>query len=73
MTTHQSELDEAARRWAMRVAAPSFDDWDELTRWLETSPAHLAAYEAAAEDDEWAAAILAKEPPEKKDSRRRQR
>lgn len=61
MTTHQSELIEAARLWAMRVADPAFGDWDGLTRWLESSPAHLAAYEAAVENDEWAAAALAKE------------
>ncbi|MBB6427269.1 hypothetical protein [Sphingopyxis sp. JAI128] len=60
MTTHQSELIEAARLWAMRVADPAFDAWDELSAWLELSPAHLAAYEAAVEDDEWAAATLAK-------------
>lgn len=61
MTTHQSELIETARLWAMRVADPAFDDWDGLTRWLESSPAHLAAYEAAVADDEWAAAVLTRE------------
>lgn len=61
MTTHPSDLTEAARLWAMRVADPSFADWDGLTRWLETSPAHLAAYEAAADADQWAAEILAGE------------
>lgn len=73
MTTHPSELIEAARLWAMRVADPAFDDWDGLTRWLESSPAHLAAYEAAVENDEWAKAVLAQENPEKKDSRKHQR
>jgi ferric-dicitrate binding protein FerR (iron transport regulator) len=73
MTTHPSELIEAARLWAMRVADPAFDDWDGLTRWLETGPAHLAAYEAAVQDDEWAAATLAKEGPAKKDPRQHRR
>lgn len=71
MTTHQSELNEAARLWAMRVADPAFDDWDDLTRWLESSPAHLAAYEAAVESDEWAAAMLAKEDATKENPRQR--
>ncbi len=70
MTTHQTELIEAARLWAMRVVDPAFDAWDELSAWLETSPAHLAAYEAAVADDEWAAAALAKEGPAKDDPRR---
>ncbi|NIJ36031.1 ferric-dicitrate binding protein FerR (iron transport regulator) [Sphingopyxis panaciterrae] len=71
MTTHPSIFSEAARLWAMRVADPSFDDWDGLTRWLETSPAHLAAYEAASDADQWAAEILAGETREEKDPRRR--
>lgn len=64
MTTHQSEIIEAARQWAMRVADPAFGDWDGLTRWLETSPAHLAAYEAAVETDEWAVGVLANKNPD---------
>lgn len=73
MTTHPSELIEAARLWAIRVADPEFDDWDGLTRWLEVSPAHLAAYEDAVGNDEWANAVLAKENPEKRDSRQHKR
>ena len=73
MTTHQTELIEAARLWAMRVADPAFDAWDALSAWLETSPAHLAAYEAAVADDEWAAAALAKLDATKDDPRRRRR
>lgn len=69
MTTHSSELIAAARLWAMRVADPAFGDWDGLTQWLETSPAHLAAYEAAVENDEWAAATLASEGLAKKKTR----
>lgn len=60
MTTHSSELIESARLWAMRVADPGFQDWDGLTKWLEISHAHLAAYEAAVENDDWAKAVLAK-------------
>ena len=73
MTTHQTELIEAARLWAMRVADPAFDAWDALSAWLETSPAHLAAYEAAVADDEWAAAALAKLDATRDDPRRRRR
>lgn len=73
MTTHQSELIEAARRWAMRVADPAFVAWDDLSAWLELSPAHLAAYEAAVEDDEWAAATLANAGSAKDDPHRRRR
>lgn len=73
MTTHPSEIIEAARLWAMRVADPAFGDWDALTRWLESNPAHLAAYEAAVESDEWAAATLAKEGPATDGSRQHRR
>lgn len=73
MTTHQSELTEAARLWAMRVADPGFGDWDGLTQWLESSPSHLAAYEAAVESDEWAAATLAKDAAAKDGPRQRRR
>lgn len=61
MTTHSSELIESARLWAVRVADPGFQDWDGLTKWLEISPAHLAAYEAAVESDDWAKAALTKD------------
>ena len=64
MTTHPSAIVEAARLWATRVADPAFDDWDGLTEWLKTSPAHLAAYEAAVETNEWATGILADDNPE---------
>src|SRR3546814_12142043 len=35
--------------WAMRVPDPAFDAWDDLSAWLELSPAHLAAYERSEE------------------------
>ncbi|WP_162875404.1 FecR family protein [Sphingomonas crusticola] len=38
--------DEAAL-WMARARDPRFDDWDSLTDWLETDPAHNLAYEAA--------------------------
>jgi ferric-dicitrate binding protein FerR (iron transport regulator) len=61
MPTHPSEVNEAARRWAIRVGDPAFDDWDALTAWLEADTAHLAAYEAAIDGADWAAAAL--KPP----------
>lgn len=73
MATHQSELTEAARLWAIRVADPGFGDWDGLTKWLESDPAHLAAYEAAVENDEQMAAILTKGDPAQKGSRQHRR
>lgn len=45
---------EAARLWAVRVADPSFDDWDNFTAWLDANPEHLAAYDAAVEVEAWA-------------------
>jgi len=62
--THRSEPTEIARRWAIRVADPAFDDWDALTLWIEADPAHLAAYEAAVEGEEWADRALRPEPKE---------
>lgn len=58
MPTHPSELNEAARHWAIRVGDPAFDDWDALTAWLEADPQHLAAYEAAIDGADWAADAL---------------
>jgi transmembrane sensor len=62
MTAHPPETAETARLWAIRINDPSFDDWDGFTRWLESDPAHLAAYDAAIEDDAWAAELFAHEP-----------
>jgi ferric-dicitrate binding protein FerR (iron transport regulator) len=62
MPTHRSELNEMARRWAIRVGDPAFADWDALTGWLEADPAHLAAYQAVVDGEDWAAAALARTP-----------
>ena len=42
-------LSEQALAWLQRVQAEDAtgDDWSALTDWLEASPAHLAAFEAA--------------------------
>ena len=56
------EIAEAARAWAIRVDDPGFADWDGFTAWLERSPAHLAAYEAALAQADAAAALLAAKP-----------
>lgn len=57
------EIEEAARLWAIRAGDPGFSDWDGFTLWLEQSPAHLTAYEAAlAQADAAAAALLAAAP-----------
>lgn len=73
MMTHRSELTEAARLWAIRVADPGFDDWDGLTNWLESDPAHLAAYELEVENDEQMTAILTQAPGPTPQGSRRQR
>jgi transmembrane sensor len=41
---------EAARLWAIRVRDPAFADWEAFTGWLEASPAHNPAYEAALDE-----------------------
>lgn len=53
MTRQDPDLQEAARLWVMRQRDAGFDDWDGLAGWLESSPAHLAAYEQAVDTDEW--------------------
>lgn len=62
MNAHAPEIAETARHWAIRVADPSFGDWDAFTDWLEADPAHLPAYNAALDDAEWAAGLFAAEP-----------
>ena len=56
------EIAEAARLWAIRAGDPGFSDWDGFTQWLEESPTHLAAYEAALAQADEAAELLAAEP-----------
>ncbi|WP_448664708.1 FecR family protein [Sphingomonas sp. CJ20] len=56
-------IDEAARRWALRVQDASFDDWDGLSAWLESDPAHLAAYDLALDADAWAVELLTQKRP----------
>ncbi len=51
-------LADAGRRWAIRVRDPAFADWDGFTAWLEESPAHNAAYEAALDKIEAADALF---------------
>lgn len=51
-------IGEAARLWAIRVADPEFDDWDQFSAWLDADPAHLAAYDAAVADEEWATELF---------------
>lgn len=62
MSSHPSEFGETARLWAIRVQDPSFGEWDRFTDWLESDPAHLAAYEAALDEAAWAASIYASAP-----------
>jgi len=42
------DVDAQAISWVIRAADPDFDDWEGLERWLAASPAHVAAYHAAA-------------------------
>ncbi|MFV0624327.1 FecR family protein [Sphingomonas sp. ac-8] len=51
-------LEEAARRWAIRVRDPAFADWDGFTAWLEADPVHNAAYEAVLDDLDAADALF---------------
>ncbi len=39
---------EQAIGWAVRAGDPGFDDWEEFTAWLESDPAHAAAYDQIA-------------------------
>ena len=64
MASQNSSMTEAAQLWAVRVGDPDFDDWGDLTAWLEADPAHLAAYEDALESTAWAQRLLAAEPRE---------
>jgi transmembrane sensor len=62
MSAQHSDIQEAARLWAIRVQDPAFADWDGFTGWLERDPAHVEAYEAALDDEAWAAGLLAAAP-----------
>lgn len=59
MNRQEQDIGETARAWAIRVEDPAFMDWDGLTEWLESDPAHLAAYEAARDQTDWAVELLA--------------
>jgi transmembrane sensor len=61
MTTDQPIRD-AALAWAMATRAPDFADWDGFALWLETDPAHAAAYDAVQYALEEADAVLAALP-----------
>lgn len=39
-------LHDEAAAWAVRTGDPAFDDWEDLTAWLERDPAHARAYDA---------------------------
>lgn len=45
--TPEQHLNEQAIAWAVRTGDPAFDAWEDFTLWLEQSPAHAAAYDAA--------------------------
>jgi len=45
---HDDRILEQAAAWAVRTGDPSFEDWDGFTAWLESDPAHAAAYDAVA-------------------------
>lgn len=62
MSAPDTDLQDVARLWAIRVGDPAFTDWDGLTEWLEQGTAHLDAYEAAQRDADWGAALLTTEP-----------
>ncbi|HTN13405.1 MAG TPA: FecR domain-containing protein [Sphingomonadaceae bacterium] len=54
-------LDQASA-WAVRMADPSFEDWDEFTVWLESDPAHAEAYDFVTEAAADAADALREAP-----------
>lgn len=62
MSAQDSDIQEAARHWAIRVQQPAFGEWDGFTEWLERDPAHLAAYDAVLDDEAWGAALLSAAP-----------
>lgn len=53
MTEEATDLMDTARLWMVRASESDFDQWNDLTEWLEADPAHLAAYEAALEEQSW--------------------
>lgn len=62
MSASDTDLQEAARLWAIRVQDPAFGDWDGFTEWLERDPSHLAAYEVVQDDADWGAELLSTAP-----------
>lgn len=60
--TPDHQLSEQAIAWAVRTGDPAFDAWEEFTVWLEGSPAHAAAYDAAVADVADMAALVPPEP-----------
>lgn len=60
--TNDQPIRDAALAWAMATRAPDFADWDGFAVWLETDPAHAAAYDAVQYALEEADAVLASLP-----------
>jgi transmembrane sensor len=54
-TTRQ--IEEEAIGWVIRLRDAGDDDWEAFTAWLESDPAHVAAYEEAALADAEAEAL----------------
>lgn len=49
--------------WAVRTGDSAFEDWDSFTLWLEQSPAHALAYDAACASVADGADLLAEAAP----------
>jgi transmembrane sensor len=47
VSDREDSIMDAAAMWIVRSRDPRFSDWEGLTAWLESDPAHNDAYEAA--------------------------
>lgn len=52
MAERNSQIEEEAIAWLMRLRDAGADEWEDFTLWLEADPAHAAAYEEAALADQ---------------------
>jgi transmembrane sensor len=58
MPTTDPTIEDAALTWVIRVRDPDFDDWDELTAWLENDTEHREAFDSLCRLDQDIAQIM---------------
>jgi transmembrane sensor len=62
MPTIDPSIEDEALAWVIRVRDPHFEDWDELTVWLENDAGHREAFDSLSRIDQDLAEIIPHQP-----------